>query len=358
MIFTKFTLFFLKKITLVSFNDTLIEFKRWNHIVVVHSKSVFTSPSLSLYVNGMFCGTKSAPFVTSSEKKPVFIFGRKSEREEFEKSFSFEIPQNITEVPLYDIVSNDQKWNLGTTYLIEEVMTHEMITTLYFLGFNYCSNFRASFKQYQTFDIFNANNLKLILNSFYSNNPQSVGPTCKPLSLANSWFYIQEEKIVFSLNAKNYYIDVVTEKTSLPPHSPLLTKYTFQPLNSMTTLNEDTTRNRNVLKNEIFKIINSVSPPLPVQFVLPNLSTYYRQNSALLDGARPYVITSFSTLLRRMGGISIIFHLISKSNSSNFLSLLKLLVSSIKNNFWVSLELSSSQGENNFTSQTLFYKSF
>ncbi len=54
-------------------------------------------------------------------------------------------------------------WRLGPLYLTEEILTAEAISTVYFLGPNYCANFQSSsFDTYQTYEIINAENIRLL----------------------------------------------------------------------------------------------------------------------------------------------------------------------------------------------------
>lgn len=343
----------------------------------MHTKNVFTSPQITLYINAKPFGSKYAPFVSSSEKTPHFIFGRKTEKEEFERSFSVQVEEELISEKhlLYNLISNEEKWNLGNTYLIAENLSHEVIATIFFLGFNYSGNFKSSFHPYQTSNIYQYSNLKLVSKYFFQNNFSSVNPLSKPLSLFHSSFPLAEEKIIFSFNPKNYFIDFLDNEFNASSYSspqkkisassnlksPLLSP-SFLILNkqSYTSLNpflssSQIDRYRNKWKKEINKIINGIT--LPLQFNLSNISSFYLENSATLDGAKSYIISSFSNLLRRMGGISILFHLISKANQSSFLPLLKLLVSSIKQNFWINQELSQPHGSFLFLSFFFFVSS-
>lgn len=337
-----------KRPQIIQFPVTL-QSKRWFHLGFIHSKNRFSASQLSLYVNGVHYGTEKALYVYNSDSEPVFFFGTPSSSS-FPSTNSLPSSSNSIHTPPQigtpPRVSN-QRWKLGPLYLVDEIFTQEMIATIYFLGFDYSANFRAPFSPYQTWEVFNASNLNLALSKFNPNLDIEFNKVY-PLFLQNASFTVSPEKIIFSFTAKNYCIEISKPLPPLPPTShPLSAQVTQAPLLSKASSflsssslslpveQNDAKRSRSQFTKETYKIINSVASEIASVSLTTNASYF----AVLEEGARPYLLHNFSTLLRRIGGMSVLFYFLSHSNSSNFASSLHLLVQCIQHNHWNTLEM-------------------
>lgn len=160
----------------------------WYHLAIVHHKSRLSlkSSTMTLYVNGVSIEQVSCPYVT---------------------------PPSFPDIPLKAVIgtlNNEQKfkdstpqliWDLGPTYLIQDILEKEAINLYFNLGARYKSLFQDSLRQFQTYEA--ATSLFLALRSM--SKPQRR-ESAQQLTAAIKNAAIQpipETKILFAFFACN-----------------------------------------------------------------------------------------------------------------------------------------------------------
>ena len=178
--------------------------KQWYHIALVHSKSRFHTSEVKFYLDGELKDVKKSPYLTYTTSNVECFIG----------------------TPFDNHQLTDLIWRIGTSYLIEDYLTWEMILFAYCLGPRYTGNFQGQYHYYSTPNMITSRILSIIqspdfksassLNIFH-HAVAFAADTQNPFDQSHFVDFdaveISEEKIIFSFNARN-------TKPSLPSSLP------------------------------------------------------------------------------------------------------------------------------------------
>jgi hypothetical protein len=159
------------------FSSYRFEPQKWYHVAFVHIRHRFGADEMRLLVNGILKFTAKSAIVPSGSGSNMGIY--------------FGTPSTSGRAQ-----HSDQRWRLGPTYLIEDLLTPNVIHSIFAMGPSYHFNFQSGqFSRHQTYEVICHENLTLI-------KEQDHTSPLGPLDLTTASITIPEDKILLSLNAR------------------------------------------------------------------------------------------------------------------------------------------------------------
>eukprot|EP01132_Coremiostelium_polycephalum_P005552 gene5552-6914_t len=265
-----------------------IEEGKWYHIGIVHARRLLSGTDFKLFVDGFqrFSASKAQYPAQVPSGTPLYCDIGTS---------------NVNRFP------SDQIFRIGPFYLIEESLSSKYINIIYFLGPNYCSNFKGRFSPYQTYEIVNSQNLTAIRDLDY-------GDQLGPLNLQKVSMSIDENRIVIGLNASNKRIK--THNNSKYSNNDIINNILSDLAQGGQSINKKDNSISISSINNGGSTINSLTNQKDLKIEIINQADLLgRQKGILVGSVEAFRRNKVADGIKKIGGMPIALLLLEKANS-------------------------------------------